>query len=339
MQLNSRDLVSHIKSNLAFVYLFHGTEPLLVEDSANRLRKAAKSQGFDERIVFTMEIGFDWSRFISEFDCLSLFSRKKIIELRLPGGKPGTKGAELLINLMAHQNEDTCLLILCEKLEPGTKNSKWFKLIAQTGIVIEHYSVATGQLLSWIKQRATLYKLSINDDACRLLAYYLEGNLLAIDQELRKFSLLISDRSISLNDVQQCVEDGARFTVYSFVDATLSGNLKRSLRMLASLRAEGVEPVLINWAIARETRNLLEMSSKVANGQSIHSVIKQHRIWSNRAGIVESALKRLKLSDCRMIHRCAAELDRYTKGRESSIDKAGIWTEYERMASRLCKVN
>ncbi len=339
MQLKPQELTSHLKSDCVPVYLLHGAELLLIEDSANQVRQALKDQGYDERIIFTMETGFDWSRFAGEFDSLSLFAQKKLIELRLPTGKPGVKGAEILAEIAANPATDTVLLIVCGKFEPGVKNSKWVKQISQSGIVSEHYAVAANQLLGWISQRARLYQLSIDKDAARLLAYYLEGNLLAIDQELKKFTLLGTDKSITVEHIQQGVEDSARFSIYGLVDSAIAGNLKRALRMLASLKSEGMEPVLINWALARETRSLLEMSSDLNQGNSISTVLKQHRVWNNRAGLIESALKRLKLSDWQVIHQHTAVLDRMIKGRESSSMKADIWTEYERIIASLCKVN
>ena len=337
MQIKPQELVSHLKVDLAPVYLFHGAEPLLIEDSANLVRRVLKSKEYDERIIFTMETGFDWSRFFGEFDSLSLFAQKKLIELRLPTGKPGLKGAEILAEIAANPVEDTVLLIVCGKFEAGVKNTKWVKQISQSGVAVEHYAVAANQLLSWIGQRARKYQLTINNDASRLLAYYLEGNLLAIDQELKKFALLSKNKSITSELIQQGVEDSARFSIYGLIDSAVGGNLKRALRMLASLRSEGTEPVLINWALARETRVLLEMSADVSKGSSISAVLKQHRVWNNRAGLVESALKRLKLSELQSIHQRTAILDRMIKGREPAVMKADIWTEYERIIASLCR--
>ena len=338
MQLKSQGLISHLKTDLAPIYLFHGAEPLLIEDSANQLRQTLKQKGFTERIIFTMETGFDWPGFAGEFDNMSLFAEQKLIEFRLPTGKPGTKGAEILCEISENPPADTILLILAGKFEAGVKNTKWVKKISQTGVVIEHYAISANQLLNWISTRARQYQLSINNDASRLLAYYLEGNLLAIDQELKKITLTGHNGSVTVKMVQQSVEDGARFSIYGLVDAAVAGNLKRALRMLSSLKSEGTEPVLINWALARETRSLLQMSSDLGQGKNISLVLKQNRVWSNRAGFVESALRRLNETQWQGIHRKAAMLDRMIKGRESSKMKADIWTEYERIIASICGV-
>ena len=336
MQLKSQGLASHLKSTLGSSYLLHGSEALLIEDSLRLIRRTAIDHGQHERLIFNQETGFDWSEFASEFNALSLFSEKKLIELRLPSAKPGVKGSEVLSELAARESDDCILLVVCPKLETATKNSKWVKHFSKHGVSIEHYPVSSAHLLSWIKHRADGYQLRIDSDASRLLAYYLEGNLLAIDQEIKKFALLAGENSVSIDLVHKSVEDSARFNIYSFVDTVLSGHLKRALRMLASLKSEDIEPVLINWALSRETRQLLQMSSELDQGASITGILKKYRVWSNRAGIVESSLKRIKLSKWQMVHQQLAHLDRLIKGRASSTMKADIWTEYERIIITLC---
>ena len=336
MQLKNQELAAHLRSNLLCSYIFHGGEPLLIEDSVSLFRKASQQQGFDERLVFSMEAGFDWSKFSSEFDSLSLFSEKKVIELRLPTGKPGVKGAEIITDIVSQSIDDTILVIICGKLEAGTKNSKWIKQVNQLGVNVEHYAIASHQLLAWINQRARQYQLTIDADASRLLAYYLEGNLLAIDQELKKFSLFSQQQTVTVEDIKKGVEDSARFNLYSFVDTALAGHLRRALRMLSSLKTEGTEPVLINWALSRETRQLVEMAADLDRGNSIKTVLKNHRVWSNRASIVEAALKRLKLSQLQQVHQRLAYLDRMIKGRASTSMKTNVWTEYEQIIMCLC---
>lgn len=336
MQLKNQQLASHLRSNLVSSYLLHGDEPLLIEDSLSLLRSASQKNGFDERLVFSMETGFDWSKFAGEFDSLSLFSQKKILELRLPSGKPGTKGAQVIADIVSRKLDDTMLVVVCGKLEPGVKNSKWVKQFKLDAVSVEHSAVTAYELAGWIKQRCSQYQLNINEDACRLLAYYLEGNLLAIDQALKKFSLFNRQRTVLIEDIEKGVADSARFNLFSFVDTAMAGQLRRALRILGSLKSEGIEPVLINWALARETRQLVEMASELECGNSISAVLEKHRIWRSRASIVKSALNRLNLPRLQAVHQRLAYLDRMIKGRAPTTMKADIWTEYEQIIVCLC---
>lgn len=336
MQLKSQQLASHLKSSLSSSYLLHGAETVLVEDSLGMVRSTSQGQGYGERLVYSMETGFDWSGFASEFDSLSLFSEKKLIELRMPSSRPGAKGAEIIGNIAAQPHADTILVVICGKLEAGVKNSKWVKQIIQHGVCVEHYPIDSHQLPAWINHRARHYQLNMQADAVRLLAWYLEGNLLAIDQELKKFSLFDREQPVCVEDIVKAVEDSARFNLYGFVDTAISGQFKRALRMLNSLRTEGTEPVLINWALSRETRQLVEMAAALDTGQTVSAVLQQHGVWRNRKAIVESALKRLKLSQLSAIHQRLAYLDRVIKGRARASLRADIWTEYELIIKCLC---
>src|SRR3989304_76441 len=89
-----------------------------------------------------------------------------------------------------------------------------------------------------------------------LLAHHMEGNLLAAAQEIEKLALLLGRGEVSLDDIEGNLGDNARFSVFTLADACLRGGAAAILRILNSLRAEGVDPVLVLWALAREARSL-----------------------------------------------------------------------------------
>ena len=94
MQLKPEHLESHLRKQLAPVYFISGDDPLRVMEAADAVRVAARAQGYDEREVLTVQTGFDWNSLLVEAGNLSLFSQQRIIDLRLPGGKPGKDGAQ-----------------------------------------------------------------------------------------------------------------------------------------------------------------------------------------------------------------------------------------------------
>ena len=96
MQLRAGELDAQVKKSLLPAYVIHGDEPLLAMEAADAVRAAARRAGFTEREVLEPGRGFDWSEFTHATGSLSLFASKKIIELRLPSGKPGTQGAEAI---------------------------------------------------------------------------------------------------------------------------------------------------------------------------------------------------------------------------------------------------
>ena len=94
MPIRPDELERHLARQLAPVYLIGGEEPLFVRESEDAVRAAARAAGCNERVVLEVEAGFDWNRLSDAAANLSLFGDRRLIELRLPTGKPGTAGAK-----------------------------------------------------------------------------------------------------------------------------------------------------------------------------------------------------------------------------------------------------
>lgn len=96
MQLKLDGLDGHLKQaqakGLAPLYVVHGDEHLLVLEAVDRLRRAAREAGYTEREVLVAERGFHWSQLTEAQQSMSLFGDRKIVELRVPTGKPGKDG-------------------------------------------------------------------------------------------------------------------------------------------------------------------------------------------------------------------------------------------------------
>ena len=84
------------RSPLKPLYVISGDEILLIQESVDALRAAARAEGYSEREVLTVEGRFDWGQLTESLQSLSLFGDRKIIELRIPSGKPGKDGGDAL---------------------------------------------------------------------------------------------------------------------------------------------------------------------------------------------------------------------------------------------------
>ena len=78
------------------LYVIHGDELLLGLEAADLIRRAAKYKGFEDRIVLVAENRFDWSKLKEQSQSVSLFSTNKVVDLRIPTGKPGKSGSDAL---------------------------------------------------------------------------------------------------------------------------------------------------------------------------------------------------------------------------------------------------
>ncbi len=331
MQLKPEQLDAHLQHTLAPVYFISGDEPLRVLEAADAVRTAARSQGFAERDVLTVQAGFDWNSLLAEAGNLSLFARRRVIDLRMPTGKPGETGAKVLREFVARPPEDTLLLITAGKLEPAARKSKWVQALERAGVVVLVWPLGEQEFFAWVQARMRKRGLQPGVDAVRMLAERVEGNLLACVQEIDKLYLLQGPGPVDADAIGSLVGDHARYDVYTLVDAALAGKAARSVRILNGLQAEGVAPPVVLWALARELRSLAVMAAEHAQGQAIPGVLARFHVWANRREAVSAALRRLPAAGCaRLLRKCAA-IDRIAKGRATG----NTWDELLQLTLQL----
>ncbi|HEC12249.1 MAG TPA: DNA polymerase III subunit delta [Acidiferrobacteraceae bacterium] len=332
MIVNPQQIGVHVKGVLAPVYLVFGDETLLVEESVDAIHHCARSQGFDERRVYTVDPRFDWGQLTQDCHTGSLFSQRRVVELRIANGRPGDVGGGVLTQWAEQPPEDILLLVVCGRLDKSARQSRWFKALDGVGVNVPCWPVAEDKIPDWIGRRLKSRGLIAQPGVIEELAYYLSGNLLGIAQEIDKLDLLCPDRSIDLATTRSSIADNARFDVYALVDACLLGQASKALRVIHNLRAEGTEPVLALWALRREVHALQAIACEIAAGRSRAQVFKAHRVWSQRAPKVGAALSRFSASAWLGMIQWVARLDRVLKGRRDG----DIWLELERFSLRLC---
>jgi DNA polymerase-3 subunit delta len=253
LRLRPDQLAVHLRKNLVPLYLVFGEEPLQVLEAADAIRLAARERGYAERQCLTVETGFEWGALARLAASPSLFTDRRLLELRLDNAKTGDAGAKALADYAARPAEDAVLLVTAGKLDWNTQKSRWFTALDQVGVVIAAMPLDSRQLLGWIERRLRDRGLNPTADAVTLLAERVEGNLLAAAQDIEKLLLLTEDRQLTLPAVLAAVGDSARYSIYDFVDAACSDRPERVARILNGLRDEGVEPVLVNWALHQES--------------------------------------------------------------------------------------
>ncbi|HEK1768134.1 TPA: DNA polymerase III subunit delta [Pseudomonas putida] len=328
MKLSPAQLNKHLQGTLAPVYVVSGDDPLLCQEAADAIRTAARQQGFDERQVFSADANFDWGSLLLAGASLSLFAQRRLLELRLPSGKPGDKGAAALMEYCANPAEDTLLLISLPKLDGSAQKTKWGKAIieGENCQFIQIWPVDAQQLPQWINQRLSQAGLSAQRDAVDLIAARVEGNLLAAAQEIEKLKLLAEGNQITVETVQAAVADSARFDVFGLVDAILNGEAGHALRMLEGLRGEGVEPPVILWALARELRLLAGLAQQFSQGVPLDKAFSQARppVWDKRRPLVSKALQRLSAQRWAQLLQDAQRIDAQIKGQAEGSPWTGL---------------
>ena len=311
MKLRAEQLAAALNKGLAPVYVITGDEPLQLGEAADQIRAAARQAGYLSREIMEADARFDWNRLGEEANALSLFAEQKIIDLRLPRGKPGTAGARALVEYCANLPEDTLLLLTLPRV-PLT--SKWIKSLDKAGVLIQVWPVDERNLPRWISARMQAAGLRPERGVAEMLAEHTEGNLLAARQEIEKLLLLHGEGAISQEQLLAAVSDSSRFDVYALVDAALAGRTARCTHILSGLKGEGIAPPVVLWALAREVRSLANMAAGVAAGVSLSQVMGQARVWKNRIPLVSQGLKRLQGDDWNRLLEACQQTDAAIKG-------------------------
>lgn len=330
MKLKPAQLTEQLKRGLAPVYWLSGDEPLLIQECADAIRHTAHQQGFNERDIFDAGKEFDWNELTNCTQSLSLFADKKILDVRLHAGKLSAEGADALSYFCASLSSDLLLMISSPKIDKNSQKSNWYKTLDKHGVHIEVWPISAQELPSWIMARLKQYGLRADVDVGRLLAERVEGNLLAATQEIEKMRLLSNDQPITV-DMLNGVSDHSRYDVFIFVDSVLLGDVKRTVKILSGLRAEGVEPPVVLWALCREIRQLIAVSRAVSQGQYIDAICQKMYIFSKHIPLIKQALKRNSTAQLESILQMGSQVDKSIKG----LHSANPWDGLSAMSMRL----
>jgi DNA polymerase-3 subunit delta len=292
MRLRPDQLAKSLSQRLLPVYLLSGDEPLQLNESADAIRRVAREAGYQNRVVLEVSTGFRWDDLLAEANSLSLFAEKKLLDVRIPNGKPGREGSKALDEYCANVSADNLLLLTLPKLDKSQQSSKWFKRIEQVGGVVQIWPISPQQLPRWIDQRLRQVGLIPDAEAAKMLADRVEGNLLAAQQEIEKLRLIHDAGHINVDQLLTAVTDNARYDVFELVDTALRQQPARCIKVLQGLRAEGVAAPIVLWALHREIAQLSEIALQAEQNPNLEQVLARARVWEKRKGLIRQAIQR-----------------------------------------------
>ena len=297
------------------MYLLSGDEPLLLQECADQVRAAARRGGCSERRVLDAgDRSFNWQDLNQDASSLSLFAEQRLLELRIPNGKPGAEGSKALLAYLEDHAPGDVLLIVAGRIDKASTNSKWYKALDQAGATVQLWPVKPEELPRWLDQRARGLGLQLDRDAVGVLAERVEGNLLAAVQELEKLRLIAGDGTLDARQVTEAVADSARYNPFALADVALAGRATDSLRMLHGLRGEGAQPPALLWSLVRELQSLRDFCRLVEAGRAPGQVLAEARVWKNRQPALQAALQRHTTASCDRLLALAGRVDGSVKG-------------------------
>lgn len=322
------------------LYVITGDEPLLLTETGDGLRAAARQAGYTERTSLVMDARSDWTELTGAARNISLFGDRRLIEVRIPSGKPGKPGADALQALAtdaANSGNDTVTVVTLPRLDKTTRNSKWAGALWQAATVVELANVSRQALPHWIGQRLAAQKQSTDSNTLAWIADRVEGNLLAAHQEIMKLGLLYPEGPLQPHDVEQAVLNVARYDLFGLRDAMLAGETGRTLTILAGLKAEGEALPLVLWAIGEEVRVLARLAQAQTQGHNLQGLMREYRIFGPRENLIRQTLGRLPAAVWPAAVQHAHDIDRLIKGVPVPGRLDDPWEELARLALRVAR--
>ncbi|MGE8655732.1 MAG: DNA polymerase III subunit delta [Achromobacter sp.] len=341
--LDADRLADHLQragNRLAPLYTVSGDEPLLVTEAVDALRAAGRAAGYTERLSMVMDARSDWSAVVAATQSVSLFGDRRILELKIPTGKPGKSGADTLARLAEQaekqaDNPDTLILVALPRLDKATRESRWMQALNRGGMTVDIASVERARLPAWVGQRLARQNQRTDNATLQWMADKVEGNLLAAHQEIQKLGLLYPEGQLAAEDVERAVLNVARYDVFGLRDAMLAGDIARTIRMIDGLRAEGEALPLVLWAVGEEIRLLARVAQARSLGQDANALMRRLRIFGTHERLALQALGRVRPDVWPAAVQHAHEVDRLIKGLSVPGRLSDPWEEMTRLALRV----
>ena len=343
MQVAAAQLSAHLAKGLRSLYTVHGDEPLLVQEAADAIRAIAREQGCTERTVHTVAgAHFDWSEVLASGGSLSLFADRQLVEIRVPSGKPGKDGSQVLqqIAASAEGNDSTLTLVVLPRLDGMTLKGAWFAALDSYGVTVKVDPVERKALPQWIAQRLQQQgqRVAAGEEGQRTLQFFadrVEGNLLAAHQEIQKLALLHPAGELSFEQVESAVLNVARYDAFKLAEAVLGGQTLRVQRMLDGLQAEGEAAVLVHWTLAEDIRTLNRVRAAMDAGRPLPMALRENRVWGVKEKLIERALPLIRPAQLAQWLQDAHTVDGIVKGLKQPDWPADPWDALHRMALRV----
>jgi DNA polymerase-3 subunit delta len=331
MQLKGEHLAAQLQRELKPVYLVYGDEPLLVIEAADAIRAAARQAGFDEREVLVAGSAFNWNDLYHAAGSMSLFAGRKLIDLRLPTGKPGRDGGAALQAYCARPSPDALLLVTMTGADWREEKAAWVGAVAAAGAVVKLIPPGLAELPAWLAARLARQQQSADAAGLRFIAERVEGNLLAAHQEILKLEILYPSGALRLEQIREAVLNVARYDLDGLREAMLAGDVLRLTRTIDGLQQEGEAPPLVLWAMTEEVRALAQINTGLEARQPLPELLKEARVWGARQGQIRKALQRVNGGRARAALAQAARIDRMIKG----LASGDVWNEFLRLGLNI----
>ncbi|UDG79186.1 DNA polymerase III subunit delta [Candidatus Ecksteinia adelgidicola] len=312
-------------------YFLIGNEPIILQESYDIIQKVSQKQKFTKHHKILLDMYTNWEKIFDIFQEINLFSHRQTLLFMFSEKSFTLKISSKLLKLSTLFHNDVLLIFSGPFLTKIQKNSIWFKNFSSQSVYVNCQSPEHNQLPRWVDKRAKNMHLNLENTANQLLCYCYEGNLLALSQTLEKLSLLYPDNQLTLSRVKKIVNNSCHFKPFHWTSSILSGNSKRTWRILKYLKKENIEPVILVRALQREL--LLVILLRYKSLFPLSNIFNQYKIYySSHNQLLLKAIQRLSMNHIRQAIQYLTNIELILKKNY----EASIWPKLEMLSIFLC---
>lgn len=323
-----------LQKNQQSKFLLLGDEALSRKEAFDIIRQFAKEQTYTEKLSFTVDRYFKWDQYASSLHSQGLFSQKRIIEIIIPSGKINAEDGESFYEIIQNFSQDDLVVVHLPQIDKETKLQKWFKEIEKIAYTIRLDEIKPSELPFWLKKRASLLSINLDEGSIQLISQFVHGNMLAADQELNKLALLFPNQSISYEKVSQSISNVSRYDAFELTEYVLNGDQIKTISTLNFLKEEGQNPISITSSLSWVLKPMLEIKELDFRGHSLENHLTKSRIFGDKLLFTKKALSFFSLKHLRAAIQKLSEIDKISKG----VSPGDAWLETTRLCLGLAKI-
>ena len=331
---DSEAFSKELQKNQQSKFLLLGDEALSRKEAFDIIRQFAKEQTYTEKLSFTVDRYFKWDQCASSLYSQGLFSQKRIIEIIIPSGKINAEGGESFYEIIQNFSQDDLIVVHLPQIDKETKLQKWFKEIEKIAYTIRLDEIKPSELPFWLKKRASLLSINLDEGSIQLISQFVHGNMLAADQELNKLALLFPSQSISYEKVSQSIANVSRYDAFELTEYVLNGDQMKTISTLNFLKEEGQNPISITSSLSWVLKPMLEIKELDFRGQSLENHLTKSRIFGDKLLFTKKALSFFSFKHLRAAIQKLSEIDKISKG----VSPDDAWLEITRLCLGLAKI-
>jgi len=275
------------KKQIDPVYLLYGTEAFLINETKQLLIEHVLD---DEEKDFNLSV-YDLEETpieaaLEDAETFPFMGEKRLVILQNPvfltSEKSKGKVEHNLGKLEEYLSQPApySIVIFSAPYEKLDERKKITKELKRKAAVIEAKKLSEHELVTWVKERATLSGVEIEKDAIELLLSLAGTNLFMLTSEIDKLALYAGEsRSINKETVDRLTARSLEQNIFTLVDKVVHRNVEGALRIYYDLLKQNEEPIKILSVITGQIRliyQVKELSRKGYGQQQIAGTLKIH---------------------------------------------------------------